>query len=204
MKRVVIVIALLCLMVPLVGCKKEMDTRSDAVKFKEEYESLNKQKNDDGVLYRTITIDEKNPIVYIDYEGLANKIADKESFLVYFGKNTSEQCRSVVPYLVKQAITQGIDVIYYVDITTKEEADSEGTKALDIDNQYYKDVLNKLHESTVKDSTLAVFVKGEIAGKTSGMPSKEIKNEDELTGEMKDEILAKFKQIYITYNSNRE
>ena len=65
MKRKILLIALLSiLLIPLVGCKKEEDLRSDAVKFKEEYESLNKQEKEDGGLYRTITVDEENPIVY--------------------------------------------------------------------------------------------------------------------------------------------
>ena len=45
MKKKVLIIALLSLLlIPLVGCKKEQDSRSDALKFKEEYESLNKHK----------------------------------------------------------------------------------------------------------------------------------------------------------------
>ena len=123
MKKKVLIIALLSLLlIPLVGCKKEQDSKSDALKFKEEYESLNKQKNAEGDLYRVITINEENPIVYTTYEELANKIADDENFLVYFGTSTSEYCRSVVPYLLEQAKTQGIDKIYYVDISKKEES----------------------------------------------------------------------------------
>ena len=206
MKKKVLIIALLSLLlIPLVGCKKEQDSRSDALKFKEEYESLNKQKDANGDLYRVITINEENPIVYTTYEELANKIADDENFLVYFGTSTSEYCRSVVPYLLEQAKTQGIDKIYYVDISKKEESkEQEGTKAISVEDQYYTDVLNKLNQESIDDSTLAVFIKGEMAGKTSGVSSQQTKGSDELTREMKDEMLEKFKELYITYNSNRE
>ena len=206
MKKKVLIIALLSLLlIPLVGCKKEQDSRSDALKFKEEYESLNKQKNEDGDLYRVITINEENPIVYTTYEELANKIADDENFLVYFGTSTSEYCRSVVPYLLEQAKTQGIDKIYYVDISKKEESkEQEGTKAISVEDQYYTDVLNKLNQESIDDSTLAVFINGEMAGKTSGVSSRQTKGSEELTKEMKDEMLEKFKELYITYNSNRE
>ena len=206
MKKKVLIIALLSLLlIPLVGCKKEQDSRSDALKFKEEYESLNKQKNEEGDLYRVITINEENPIVYTTYEELANKIADDENFLVYFGTSTSEYCRSVVPYLLEQAKTQGIDKIYYVDISKKEESkEQEGTKAISVEDQYYTDVLNKLNQESIDDSTLAVFINGEMAGKTSGVSSRQTKGSEELTKEMKDEMLEKFKELYITYNSNRE
>ncbi len=198
MKKLILI--LLLLLIPLTGCKKEEDNRSDALKFKEEYEALNTQKKENGELYRTITIDEENPIIYTTYEELANKIADNENFLVYFGKTSSEYCRSVIPYLLKQAKTQGIDKIYYVDIDTKEE---EGTKAISIDDQYYQDILKKLNQQKLDESTLAVFIKGSMAGKTSGISSKQTKDDQELTKEMKDEMLSKFKQIYVTYNSNR-
>ena len=205
MKKKILLIALLTiLLIPIVGCKKEQDTRSDAQKFKEEYESLNKQKNEDGNLYRTISINEENPIVYTTYEELANKIADDENFLVYFGTSTSEYCRSVVPYLLEQAKIQGIDKIYYVDIATKPESkEQEGTKAISIEDQYYNDVLVKLNQETIDDSTLAVFINGEMRGKTSGVSSRQTSGNVELTGEMKEEMLAKFKELYITYNSNR-
>ena len=204
MKKKILLMALLTiLLIPIVGCKKEADTRSDAVKFKEEYESLNKQKNDDGELYRTISIDEENPIVYTTMEELANKIQDNDNFLVYFGTNSNEYCRTVVPYLLQQAKTQGIDIIYYVDVSKEEPKNEEGTKAVSIEDAYYTDVLNKLHQEDLDDSTLAVFINGEMAGKTTGIPNSQKEGNQELTGEMKEEMLAKFKEIYITYNSNR-
>ena len=71
MKKKLLIIGLLSvLLIPLVGCKKDEDLRSDAVKFKEEYESLNTKEKDGGGLYRTISIDEENPIIYISYEEL--------------------------------------------------------------------------------------------------------------------------------------
>jgi len=201
MKRKILLLVLLSLLLlPLVGCKKEEDKRSDALIFKEEYEALNTQKKENGELYRTITIDEENPIIYTTYEELANKINNKENFLVYFGKTSSEYCRTVIPYLLKQAKTQGIDKIYYVDIDTKEE---EGTKAISIEDQYYQDILKKLNQNKLDDSTLAVFINGNMSGKTSGVSGRQTKDNQELTKEMKEDMLSKFKELYITYNSNR-
>jgi hypothetical protein len=63
--------------------------------------------------------------------------------------------------------------------------------------------LKKLNQQKLDESTLAVFIKGSMVGKTSGISSKQTKDDQELTKEMKDEMLSKFKQIYVTYNSNR-
>ncbi len=203
MKKKILLIALLAIfLVPLVGCKKAEDKRSDAVKFKEEYESLNKQAKEDGSLYRTISVDEENPIIYTTYEELESKITEGENFLVYFGNSKNEYCRTVVPYLIQQAKTQGIDKIYYVDTTPPEEAE-EGTKAIGIEDQYYQNILKRVQENNLDSSTLAVFIRGELAGKTSGVSSSQSDASQELTGSMKEEMLAKFKELYITYNSNR-
>lgn len=200
MKRKLILI-LLIMILPLVGCTKEKDNRSDALKFKESYESLNKKEIADGELYRTITIDKENPIVYTTYEELQEKIANNENFLVYFGSYKSEWSRSVVPYLLEQAKNQGIDVIYYVDLTPPDE---EGTKAISIEDQYYQDVVKELNVPELTDSTLAVFIGGELRGKTDGISEKQTSGNMDITGEMINDMKSLFKELYITYNSNRK
>ena len=64
-------------------------------------------------------------------------------------------------------------------------------------------MMKKMNEKDVTDSTLAVFVNGNLAGKSSIISSKQTDGDMELTKDMKDEMTAKCKQIYITYNSNR-
>ncbi len=201
MKKSILLILLLCLVIPLVGCGKDEDLRTDAVKFKEEYESLNKTENEEGKLYRTITVDEENPIVYTTYEELSSLVDEKKNFLVYFGSKTSKYSRSVVPYLIKQAKTQGIDVIYYVELATDDK--ESGVKEVGVEDMYYQQMMKKMNEKDVTDSTLAVFVNGNLAGKSSIISSKQTDGDMELTKDMKDEMTAKCKQIYITYNSNR-
>ena len=203
MKKKVLLIALLSLLlIPLVGCKKAEDKRSDAVKFKEEYESLNKVKDKDGNLYRTISIDEENPIIYTTSEDLTKKIEDKETFLVYFGSKESKYSRTVVPYLLQQAKTQGIDKIYYIDITPGE--DEEGTKAISAGDVYFAEVVKKMNEPNLNDTMLAVFVNGNFSGKTTGVSPRQTDGNMELTPEMKTDMTERFKEIYIIYNSNRE
>ena len=69
----ILILSIFC----ITGCKKNEDLRKDEIKFKEEYESLNKTTAKDGNLYRTITISEKNPIVYTstDYIRLCSNTA---------------------------------------------------------------------------------------------------------------------------------
>ena len=202
MKKKLIIICLIAILIlPLTGCGEKKDNRKDAIKFKESYESLNKKAKEDGELYRTITIDENNPIVYTTYEDLEEKINNKENFLVYFGSNKSEWCRSVVPYLLEQAKTQGIDTIYYVDITPP---DDEGTKAISIEDQYYQDVVRELQVPELNDSTLAVFINGEMRGTTDGKSSKQTDASMSINGDMINEMKSLFKELYITYNSNRK
>ena len=97
MKKKLIIICLIAILIlPLTGCGEKKDNRKDAIKFKESYESLNKKAKEDGELYRTITIDENNPIVYTTYEELEGKISNKDNFIVYFGSNKSEWCRIII------------------------------------------------------------------------------------------------------------
>jgi hypothetical protein len=201
MKKRILIILLIILILPLAGCGAKKD-KGDALKFKESYESLNKTKREDGELYRTISIDENNPIVYTTYEEVQEKISNNENFIVYFGSSKSEWSRSVVPYLLEQAKIQGIDVIYYVDLTPQE--DDEAVKGITLEDQYYQDVTRAIDVPELNDSMLAVFINGEMQGKTSGNSEKQTDASMDITGEMIQDMKETFKQIYIIYNSNRK
>ena len=71
-------------------------SKSDALKFKEEYESLNKEEG-----YRNVSVDENNPFIYIEDTALAKKIADREDMVVYFGFSKCPWCRSILENLIK-------------------------------------------------------------------------------------------------------
>ena len=89
---------------------------TDAKKFKSEYESLNGQEVKEGVNYRTLTIDENNPIKYATASDIVNKIDNKESFIVYFGFDTCPWCRSIIESMMESAKTNNVSTIYYVDV----------------------------------------------------------------------------------------
>lgn len=135
MKRKIITsILLLTLIVSVTACdsnKKENDNsnvtptpnivaNTDALKFKEDYESLNGKTNKSGKEHRTVTIDENNPFVYTSADQIVKKIENKETFYVYFGDTLCPWCRSAIEMAIKVASKYNIKTIYYVPIWDKD------------------------------------------------------------------------------------
>ncbi len=198
MNKLQIILILLCIFLAC-GCKK-----SDAILFKEEYESLNKENG-----YRDVNISKDNPFVYITDEKLAKKINDKEDMVVYFGFSKCPWCRSIIENLIQVANDLNIKKIYYLDIydirDSKEIKDGEavtveeGTKAY---NEIVKLLNDHLSDYKIDDT---------VVGKRIYAPNiliiKEQKIYDVITGvsemqtdsmmELTDEINKdSYKQIY--------
>ncbi len=103
--------------VVLTGCSVNKDeNKTDAIKFKEEYEALNDKKNSSDQNYRVLSIPEDNPFIYSTGEEIVKKIENKETFYVYFGSSYCPWCRSVIEKAIEVAKENNIDKIYYVDI----------------------------------------------------------------------------------------
>ena len=118
-------LVLLVSLIILYGCAEKPVVREDAVRFKDEYESLNGQSNGNGLLYREIEIDKDNPFVYSDAEEIVSKMQKGESFIVYFGANWCPWCRSVLPYFIEVCHERKIDTIYYVDVRPDNDPEKE-------------------------------------------------------------------------------
>lgn len=86
----------------------------DAISFKQEYEKLNT--NSDNQQYRVINIEEDNPMIYIKESDLIKKIDNKETFIVYFGYSSCPWCRSIIETFLSTAKNNKVEIIYYVDI----------------------------------------------------------------------------------------
>ncbi len=153
-KKKVWILFLICLfLVTSCGTNK-----TDALKFKEDYESLNgMETSTPGVSYRSITIDEDNPFIYTTFKEVKEKIENKEDFLLYVGFSGCPWCRSVIPYVIEVAKENHIEKIYYVNIRedNTKESDLRGYFKVDNNNRlvyevypdkYYHDVLNTLDE----------------------------------------------------------
>lgn len=123
MKKLLLILGLVII---LTGC-----TTSDAVKFKEHYESFNGvstgYKDSDGneIYHRTITIPKDNPIDIVSEDDIVNMVNNKETFIVYFGFATCPWCRTIAPYMIDNAKKLGISKIYYVNVRPDDTAESE-------------------------------------------------------------------------------
>ena len=87
------------------------EENSDALKFKQEYESLNEVRNGEKE-YTSITIPDDNPMIYSSYEDI-EKIITNGTGVIYFGFPKCPWCRNAVPVLIDAAKEVGLDKIYY-------------------------------------------------------------------------------------------
>ncbi len=89
---------------------------TDAVKFKQEYESLNGLVNENNEKeYLNVEIEEENPIIYKSGQEILD-IMKNEDAIIYFGFAACPWCRNAVPVLLETAKELNVDKIYYVDI----------------------------------------------------------------------------------------
>lgn len=96
--------------------ENKSSTLSDALKFKEEYESLNGSINEQNKMnYPVVEVKENNPIRYLSDDEAAEQLKNGTG-LFYFGFSSCPWCRSMVPLLLEAASNTNLGEIYYVDI----------------------------------------------------------------------------------------
>lgn len=90
--------------------------KTDAYKFKTEYESLNgKETGYNDNVYRSLNIAKDNKIIYSSAEEIVKKIDKNETFVVYFGFSKCPWCRSMIENLI--SVSKSYDQeVYYVDV----------------------------------------------------------------------------------------
>lgn len=164
MKKIVVSLILFSFLFGELGCsstvKKE---KSDAIKFKEEYEKLNDTiRESDGALYNNVSIDEKNPIKYIGAKEAVEIIKNKTG-VIYFGASWCPWCRNAIQVLFDVAKKRNIDVIYYVDMdkvrNIYEVREGELIKTQEEQEGYY-DLLEAL-DSILGDETYTLTSDGQ-------------------------------------------
>ena len=217
MKKILVIILTLAILVTLTGCTKKEITKTDAIKFKEEYESLNGTKNEsNGKEYRTISIDEDNPFIYSTAEEISKKIDNKETFIVYFGFKECPWCRSVLEELVAVAKKNNIEKIYYVDVkeirdvkeinedgninTTKEGTEGYNSLIEKMSNVLEDYTLTNENDEKIEVGEKRIYAPNVVAisnGKAlqleTGISKKQTDGYQELTEEMKKETYNSFK-----------
>ena len=101
----------------------ESSSKSDAQKFKEEYEKINGGKTSDNETYNELNIDENNPMVYISLEELVDIINTENEAYVYISSSFCPYCRATVETLLNVVKDLNINKIYYYDDTKQNPSD---------------------------------------------------------------------------------
>ncbi|MBQ7891250.1 MAG: thioredoxin family protein [Erysipelotrichaceae bacterium] len=199
---------LLCLMlVLLVGCTGT----TDAQKFKKEYEALNGQSNDAGVLHKTIEISENNPMIYATDEEVITML-ESGTGIIYFGFPDCPWCRAALPVLLEAAEEELMTKIYYLNNKeqrdTREALETGGSVVTkDGTSEYYR-IVNALGEHAsvyegMGDDSIkrlyyptVVFVhEGEIVGVQVSLASEEgVDPRKDLTSEQWNDLKTIYKE----------
>lgn len=194
---------------------------SDALKFKESYESLNNTvRESDGANYNNVSISKNNPIKYLNALEAVDVIKNKTG-VIYFGANWCPWCRNAVPVLLEAAKKEKLEPVYYVDMDTirnvwaikdnklvKTTIEGEGyyelLEALDSilgDSTYtLKDSSGKIYDTKEKRIYMPLIItvnNGRILDKKVGTVnlSEEQTKYDKLTNEQHDELLETYRTM---------
>ena len=223
MKKLLIIPILLLGIILFTGCDKE----TEALKFKNDYESINGQENASGKIHRVVTIDPENPFIEVSASDIVNKLKNKETFYVYFGSRLCPWCRSVIEKAIEEARKNNIKEIYYVDIWDDEGKEILRDKyTLDDNNELvlsieagegYQELLEYfaelLSEYTLKDKdgksvstgekriyapNFFYIEEGKALKMTEGISSLQKDSREELSEEMLKEEEELFKEFFDT------
>lgn len=207
-------VSFLCTLVLLAGC----GTKSDAQRFKEEYESLNgKIRDKTGKEYVHIELPSDNPMIYAD----ADKILEvlDNSGVIYFGFDECPWCRNALPVLIEAASQTNTKEIYYFDLKDErdelklnEDGTIETEKEMSADYKKIYDAMKdslSVYEGLNDDSKkriyapTIVFVKnGQIIGMHEGTVESQMDSSIPLTTDQKIELKAIYEKNMKEVNSS--
>lgn len=153
-KKFFLFLIMMVMLFSLGGCFKKEEC--DAIKFKEEYESLNGEKSKSGKIYPEVSIDEDNIVEYIDMKE-AVELIQNDSGVFYFGFPECPWCRNAVPVLLQAADSTDIDKIYYINMSDKRdirELDEDGNVVTTQEGSDGYSELIKVLDSILLDYTI--------------------------------------------------
>lgn len=206
-KIIMMLIMILCI---TSGCDEVEKKKTDALKFKEEFESFNNQTTGNNI-YQTVSVPEDNAIVYAEIEEIL-ALFEAETAIIYFGAPNDFSSRREIETLLNTANMVGIEKIYYLNITDIRDnkylnsnneiiTDKDGTKEyydlLDHLNQFLSPY-EGLNDETIKRLYFptVVFIKeGKIIGCHTGIESSKTNPTTTLSKDEEKELAM----IYSTY-----
>lgn len=151
-KKVILMGVCLCIGLLAFYINKYDDNNlSDALIFKNEYESLNgKVQESTNKEYMKVDISLKNPIQYVEYNDV-KKLITSGTGVIYFGFPECPWCRNAVPVLLDAAKESGLDTIYYfnaLSIRDKKHLDENGNIIVDDQGtEEYKELVELLYDN---------------------------------------------------------
>ena len=178
---------------------------SDEIKFKDEYESLNSVKNDDGSnKYVPINILENNKIKYSNFEEVYNIIKNGTG-VIFFGFPECPWCRRTLNTFLNATSKYDIDNIYYfnaLEIRDKKHLDEDGNVIVDKEGtkEYYKliealysflgeyDGLNDITLKRLYFPTYLFIKDGNVIGIQIGSVASYTSTKEEMNEEQKEEL----------------
>lgn len=212
MKKVFLWVLVAFLFISVTGCTSK---NSDAIKFKNEYESLNGKKGYGDNINPEVKIDKKNAVKYADADKIID-VLDNGTGIIYLGYPECPWCRNAVPVLLEAASELNVKDVYYINLkderdtievmedgtlkTTKEG--TEGYKKLlkRLDAVLDEYVLEDLNGNEVKTGEKRIYVplvlfvrEGKIVGFHADTVSSQTNPYVALTTDQKNELL----DIYI-------
>lgn len=121
-KKILLFLApILCLILLILSFVTFINKGNDSLKFKQEYESLNKKTSFLNNKYSKLNISVNNPIKYSNYDEIINLIKSGTG-IIYLGFPECPWCRSALPVLLDVSKDNNVETIYYLNI--KNERDS--------------------------------------------------------------------------------
>lgn len=180
---IILVIALIVVMAIVLL----INLKSDSVKFKEEYESL----NDTNIV---MNIKENNPIEYLNIKEVF-ELFENGTGVIYFGFPGCPWCRNMIPILFESASINNIDKVYYFNPREIRNANSDDyTRLIEILKDYLEEDENHEKKLYVPD---VYFIKdGKIVGNHLGTVSSQTNPKIELTEEQKQELLDIYNNLF--------
>ena len=192
----------------LASACNDSSVKQEALRFKEEYESLNGKENDSGIDYVNVVIEADHPMVYADIDQLLEVI--KNDGIIYFGFDECPWCRNALPVLIEAAREKEVSEIYYYDIkgirdelVLNEEGMIEVMKEKSEDYQLIYDALydslniyEGLNDDTIKRlyAPSVFFIK---EGKVMLMHESTVESQKDPSVMMSDVQQHQLKDIYI-------
>lgn len=222
-KRIVIILIALVIAAIAFGFIHKMRSdykKTDAYKFKVEYESLNNEDNGNGKKYRELKINKKNKIIYSTAKEIVEKTENNETFIVYFGFSKCPWCRSMIENLIDLSIENDMN-IYYVDVLeirdtieynngelkTTKEGDKYYMKLIELYGNVLDDYKVKNGDESIDTGEKRIYapnviavVNGEAKEKVEGISEELDDPYGEITEEMKKTSIKQLKCIFKCIN----